>query len=323
MKILFETYYGKSPEPAIHHPFDSNMITPGTEFMNNLSPIIKGYITDRLKNNPEWSDLEVIYSDVNCPGEGEHKIMNFIRNQSLSQERRGILSRNRMINPIKHCFYGLDADLTVLSLTTHEPLCTVIMEDVWNMRCYLCGSFGHLQENCLEVGTSLRKTGPAEEDKLSLETKFVAFDAALFRTCLYKEWESIKPKLNFPFKLDRLINDFVFMTYLVGNDFLPAFPGFDLVNDSVYKLFIVYKYSLPKMNDYIVNEDRTINLESAMILFQALGSIENSFLRGYSKYIKYYFNRFSSFHKYYSGRIPLVLIFLFILAICTKRTFFT
>lgn len=35
-------------------------------------------------------------------------------------------------------------------------------------------------------------------------------------------------KMQFPFKFDRLINDFIFMTYLVGNDFLPSFPGFDI-----------------------------------------------------------------------------------------------
>lgn len=38
------------------------------------------------------------------------------------------------------------------------------------------------------------------------------------------------------------------------------------------------------MRDYIINEDRTVNLESAMILFQVLGNMENAFLRGYSKY---------------------------------------
>lgn len=174
MKLIFQTYYGISPDPPLHHPFDGNMVTPGTKFMNDLAPVIKDYIIDRLKNDDKWKDLKVIYSDVNCPGEGEHKIMNFVRSQCVSQERRGLLTRVRKNNPKTHCFYGLDADLTVLSLTTHEPLCTVLMEDVWKMRCYLCGSFGHQKEHCLEISESLRKTGPSDlDDRLSMKTKFV------------------------------------------------------------------------------------------------------------------------------------------------------
>lgn len=49
----------------------------------------------------------------------------------------------------------------------------------------------------------------------------------------------------FPFQFDRLINDFIFMTYLVGNDFLPSFPGFDI---SFLFIFIIFKYSLILFN---------------------------------------------------------------------------
>ena len=34
-----------------------------------------------MHSDPLWSDLEVIYSDATIPGEGEHKILEFIRNQ--------------------------------------------------------------------------------------------------------------------------------------------------------------------------------------------------------------------------------------------------
>jgi len=59
--------------------FDSNCITPGTEFMDRVSNCIKYMIRKKIKEDPLWRNLKIIFSGHEIPGEGEHKIMQHIR----------------------------------------------------------------------------------------------------------------------------------------------------------------------------------------------------------------------------------------------------
>lgn len=71
---------------------NSNYITPGTSFMNNLDSFLQ-----KQCNNKGWT-----FSPSNDPGEGEHKIFKYL-NENPNPNGSDII-------------YGLDADLILLSL---------------------------------------------------------------------------------------------------------------------------------------------------------------------------------------------------------------
>ncbi|CAK9250723.1 unnamed protein product [Sphagnum jensenii] len=106
--------------------WDSNVITPGTEFMYRLSVgvfmasstiiLILVFYCDQA-----WRRIKVVFSDASEPGEGEHKIMRFIRSQRCQPD----YDPNQ-----RHILHGLDADLIMLALATHEPLFTILREKV-------------------------------------------------------------------------------------------------------------------------------------------------------------------------------------------------
>jgi len=54
--------------------FDSNCITPGTEFMDVVSTHLQWFIRKKIKEDPVWRDLEIVFSGHDVPGEGEHKV---------------------------------------------------------------------------------------------------------------------------------------------------------------------------------------------------------------------------------------------------------
>lgn len=66
--------------------WDSNSITPGTPFMDLLAASLRYWVSYKLSTDPAWEKLKVVISDATVPGEGEHKIMNFVRSQRSSPD---------------------------------------------------------------------------------------------------------------------------------------------------------------------------------------------------------------------------------------------
>jgi 5''-3'' exonuclease len=203
--------------------FDSNCITPGTEFMEKVSRCIQYFIRKKIKEDPLWKHLKVIYSGHDVPGEGEHKIMQHIRDM---KNQPGYKPNTR------HCMYGQDADLIMLGLVSHEPHFTLLREIV---------DFGagfSNNENALKAVTKFTKQSDFQLLHLSILREYLNIEFSVTNAFLDSHQDSNKDK---GFDLERIIDDFIFMTFLVGNDFLPHMPTLDIGDGAFDLLFNTYK----------------------------------------------------------------------------------
>lgn len=76
------------------------------------------------------------------------------------------------------------------------------------------------------------------------------------------------------FDLERIIDDFVFFCFFIGNDFLPSLSALDISEGSLDSLIELYKELLPQMNDYITYSG-TIYWDRAEPFIKMLGEHEH------------------------------------------------
>uniref|UniRef100_A0A182Y8Z1 5'-3' exoribonuclease 1 n=1 Tax=Anopheles stephensi TaxID=30069 RepID=A0A182Y8Z1_ANOST len=233
-------------------PFDSNCITPGTPFMVRLQHALEHFIQVKIATDRLWKACTVILSGHETPGEGEHKIMEYIRHAKAQPG----------FNPnLRHCLYGLDADLIMLGLCTHERYFSLLREEV-------------------KFGKNDKKTTVLKD------IRFYLLHLTLLSEYLELEFASIRNWLRFPFDIHKLIDDWVLMGYLVGNDFIPHIPHLHINENALPILYSAYKDVLPEMDGYI-NEGGILNLPRLQLFMRRLARVDRDmFLERYTE-LKY------------------------------------
>lgn len=208
--------------------FDSNCITPGTDFMARLQEQLKYFVHTKVSGDRMWQNVNVYLSGHETPGEGEHKIMEFIRSEKTQPDH----------DPnTRHCLYGLDADLIMLGLTSHEPNFSLLREEV---------RFG---------GKKNQKRITAPE-----ETTFHLLHLSLMREYIDYEFSELRNHIGSNYDLERIIDDWILMGFLVGNDFIPHLPHLHISHDALPLLYKTYIRALPTMGGYL-NENGHLNLK--------------------------------------------------------------
>ena len=234
----------------INNQFNSDAISPGTKFMFDLTMYIKNYIIKKKKTDKNWAKIEIILTGADVPGEGEHKILEYIRTFKKSEG----YTKN-----VRHCIYGLDADLVMLALISHEPNIVLLREDNILMR--------KKQRLLAKKGIELKINKDKEEENYEF------FLISVLREYLELEFEDIKTKIKFEFNMERIIDDFVFLCFFIGNDFLPNLYSFAIETGAMDYLFEFYKDCLPELEGYITEQGK-INFSRAKSIFNLLAKKE-------------------------------------------------
>ncbi|KAL4075753.1 exoribonuclease 2 [Scleroderma citrinum] len=256
-----------SDEEKNKESWDSNAITPGTPFMDLLASSLRYWVVEKMNTDAGWKDLQVIISDASVPGEGEHKIMDWIRRQRVNPGH----------DPnTKHVIYGLDADLIMLALATHEPHFRVLREDVFaqdkSTACRICGEEGHYAAQCTGPKPDIVKPKPPPPEK----KPFIFLDVSILRE--YLEAELYVPSVPFPFNLEQAIDDWVLLIFFVGNDFLPHLPSLEIREGAIDTLLRIWKTELARMGGYLTNHGKLV-LERAQIILEGLAKREDEIFR--------------------------------------------
>jgi 5'-3' exonuclease len=176
-------------------------ITPGTAFMQKLGQSI----TRRFQRPSEFGLEQIIVSSSDEPGEGEHKIYEYIRaNATYHKETQTII-------------YGLDADLIMLTLNHLH-----ISENMYLYR--------ETPEFIKHIDNTLN---PHENYLL---------DIPLFAKTLINELSHEKKAIETISLQNDVLFDYILLCFFLGNDFLPHFPALNIRTTGIQNLINAYKF---------------------------------------------------------------------------------
>ncbi len=79
------------------------------------------------------------------------------------------------------------------------------------------------------------------------------------------------------YSISKIIKDFVFLFFFIGNDFLPRCMAFNIRERSIEKLIAAFKTFLVKAENYVVG-DKEINIKELARLCNEVSKYEASFI---------------------------------------------
>ncbi|KAJ1656552.1 5'-3' exoribonuclease 2 [Dispira simplex] len=237
--------------------FDTNTITPGTPFMGRLAAYLRYYVVQKMNADPAWKNIKVILSDAGVAGEGEHKIMDYIRRQRAEPTYDPNTS---------HILYGLDADLIMLALASHEPHFRILREDVVTVQ----------ERERKEERENKRRAarGDPPLPKETGPTPFIIVHVNILREYLEAELQVPGRTID----LERAIDDWVFLCFFVGNDFLPHLPALEIREGALVRLVQFWRDHFQHTGQYLTDNGK-VDVSVALKILEKIAELESSILK--------------------------------------------
>ena len=206
--------------------WNTSAITPGTNFMRQLNEEVVEYFDKKMHDmrdmhnntNKKGSTLEYIISSSSEEGEGEHKIFDYMRTYPEYHNSPDTVT----------LVYGLDADLIMLTLNHLH-----ITKNLYLFR------------ETPEFIKSVDSTLDANKDYL--------LDIPELAASIVKYIHNVEPDTTDATDATdtNRITDYIFMCFLLGNDFMPHFPALNIRTVGIDILLNVYRETLGKTNKYL------------------------------------------------------------------------
>ena len=225
--------------------WNTSSITPGTRFMTKLNSRMQDYCAE--KGREIGSSVVYVYSGSNVPGEGEHKIFEYIRENGLYHRDTTTL------------IYGLDADLIMLCLNhLHISQNIYLYRDTPEFIQSLDSTLSSSDQYYLDIpafACSLEAvmhetTTPLLANNNSAYTSdstTVAAKVAIDATS--SSASRITPDVI------AAIDDYIVMAFMLGNDFMPHFPSLNLRTNGMTVLLQTYANMFRVSKEYLVMRD--------------------------------------------------------------------
>ncbi|CXI46417.1 exonuclease, putative [Plasmodium berghei] len=318
-KRRFLSLFKINDNSKITNLFNPNCITTGTDFMYKINLSLNKWF--KILKKKKVFNFDIIYSGSDVPGEGEHKILKFIRENCKNDSN---------FKNWNHCIYGLDADLIMLSLVTHLNNIFILrdkfkltndsmhnnvvnniekMQSEFNVNSESDPNEVDNNEKEISINRELKEIDKSEENKNmgnneSLNNCFNkthkythdyylhydelnSYDFEILD--IYKLRSSIKTQIatyinklkkekNIIFSINRVVDDIVFLSFLVGNDFLPHIPNIDINEGSMNEILNSYIFYIYKYSNYITYKDK-VHIERLKIILKILSGQEYQYFK--------------------------------------------
>jgi 5'-3' exoribonuclease 2 len=142
--------------------------------------------------------------------------------------------------------------------------------------CSTCGKRGHYFIDCKAAESIEDEAKVAETINAgNIQVNFQFINLKLVREYLHLNF--MRAKVPYGYDLERIIDDFVFLCFFVGNDFLPHVPCLTIREGGIDMLLKVYEYCLNLMPDYLTKSG-DLNFKSLKIFIQEMTIYEEDII---------------------------------------------